>query len=83
MDLKERMEHMKRNPALLQSLMESQDGQRLLQLLQGSSSSNQLNQAAQQAADGNAAQMLQMLRHIMASPEGSDLVQRISQQFMK
>lgn len=83
MDQKEMMSRLQQNPAQLQSLMQSQDGQRLMQLLCGSSSGDQLSLAAQQAAAGNPAQILKMLQQITSSPEGAALVQRISQQFKR
>ena len=83
MDQKEIMEKLKQNPALLQSVMQSSDGQQLMRLLTGGDGGSQLNQATKQAAAGNTAQILQMLRQITASPEGSALIQRISQQLTK
>ena len=79
MDQKEMMERLKRDPAALQAVMQSQDGQMLLRLLSGSDGGRTL----QQAAAGDAAAMSQMLQGIMSSPRGAALVQRIGESLQK
>lgn len=79
MDQKEMMERLKRDPAALQAVMQSQDGQMLLRLLSGSDGGRTLQQAVRQAAAGDAAAMSQMLQGIMSSPRGAALVQRIGE----
>ena len=54
MDQKEIMERLKRDPAALQAVMQSQDGQMLLRLLSGSDGGRTLQQAVRQAAAGDA-----------------------------
>ena len=54
MDQKEMMERLKRDPAALQAVMQSQDGQMLLRLLSGSDGGRTLQQAVRQAAAGDA-----------------------------
>ena len=71
------------NPAALQSIMQSQDGQRLMQMLSGGDHGVSLNRAAAQAAGGNTADMVQMLKNVMSSPEGAALVQRIGESLQK
>lgn len=75
MDQKELMERLQRDPSALQRIIQSQDGQTLLRLLQ--SGGSRFDRAAKQAAAGNTAQMLQMLRTIMSTPEGAALLRRI------
>ena len=77
MDQKEMMERLKRDPAALQAVMQSQDGQMLLRLLSGSDGGRTLQQAVRQAA------MSQMLQGIMSSPRGAALVQRIGESLQK
>ena len=81
MDQKEMMERLKRDPAALQAVMQSQDGQMLLRLLSGSDGGRTLQQAVRQAAAGAA--MSQMLQGIMSSPRGAALVQRIGESLQK
>ena len=54
MDQKEMMERLKRDPAALQAVMGSRDGQMLLGLLSGSDGGRTLQQAVRQAAAGDA-----------------------------
>ena len=56
-----------KNKALLQSLMQSPDTQRLMELL------------SQNAAKGDTGALLGMVRQVMQSSEGARLVQNISQ----
>lgn len=83
MDQKEMMERLKRDPATLQAVMQSQDGQMLLRLLSGSDGGRTLQQAVRQAAAGDTAAMSQMLQGIMSSPRGAALVQRIGESLQK
>ena len=83
MDQKEMMERLKRDPAALQAVMQSQDGQMLLRLLSGSDGGRTLQQAVRQAAAGDASAMSQMLQGIMSSPQGAALVQRIGESLQK
>ena len=72
-------EQLKRNPAMLQSLMQSKDGQRLIQMLTQRDQGSGLKKAAQAASAGDTAQMVQMVQQIMKSPDGAALVERINQ----
>ena len=83
MDQADMIRQLKQNPAALQGVMQSQDGQRLMQLLNGTDGGAGLNRAAAQAAGGNTADMVQMLKKVMSSPEGAALVQRIGQSLQK
>lgn len=59
------------------------DGQRLLQLLSGSDGGQTLQQAAQQAESGSTAQLVQLLRRVMSTPDGAALAGRIMQQLQQ
>ena len=70
-------EQLKRNPALLRSLMLSPDGRQLMQMLSQEDHGTSLQRAAQAAAGGNPTEMVQMMNRIMQSPDGAALVERI------
>ena len=72
-------EQLKNNPAMLNALMRSKDGQTLMQMLTKNDQGAGLQRAVQSAARGNTAEMVQMMNRIMQSPEGSALIQRINQ----
>ena len=61
------IQQLRANPAMLQSLMQSQDGQALLRMLSAGDQGASLQRAAQSAAK------------VMKSPAGAELVQRINQ----
>ena len=83
MDQTDMIRRLKQNPAALQGVMQSQDGQKLMQMLSGADGGESLNRAATQAAGGNTGDMVQMLKNVMSSPEGAALVQRIGQSLQK
>ena len=64
-----------KNKALLQSLMQSPDTQRLMELL----SQNAGDGLKTAAAKGDTGALLGMVRQVMQSSEGARLVQNISQ----
>ena len=63
----------KRNPAIAQSLLQSGDGQRLMQML-----TSQDGGAALNAAAGNTKELATMLSNLMKSPEGMAIMNRIN-----
>ena len=77
------MEKLQKNPAAIHQLMQSKDGQTLMQMLNGTDSGTSLQKAVTQAAMGNTAQITQMLQKVMQSPEGAALISRISQSLQK
>ena len=77
------MEKLQKNPAAIYQLMQSKDGQTLMQMLNGTDSGASLQKAVAQAAMGNTAQITQMLQKVMQSPEGAALISRISQSLQK
>ena len=72
------IQQLKSNPAMLQALMQSRDGQDLLRMLSGGDQGASLQRAAQSAAKGNPAEMVRMVNQLMLSPDGAALVDRIS-----
>ncbi len=83
MDQRDMIERLKRDPAALQALMNSPDAQALMRMLQGGDGGQALNRAASQAAGGNTAQMTQMLKNIMSTPGGAQLIRRITKSLQK
>ncbi len=75
---KRMIQQLKANPAMLQSLMQSRDGQALMQMLSAGDQGASLQRAAQSAAKGNPAEMMRMMNQVMQSPAGAELVQRIN-----
>ena len=76
-------EQLKNNPAMLRSLMQSKDGQMLMQMLTQGDQGAGLKRAVQSAAKGNTAEMVQMVNRIMQSPNGAALVERINKAVQK
>ena len=83
MNQKELANRLRQNPDALQSVLRSPDGQRLLQLLSGSDGGQTLQQAAQQAESGSTAQLVQLLRRVMSTPDGAALAVLIMQQLQQ
>ena len=72
------IQQLKSDPAMLQALMQSRDGQALLQMLSGGDRRASLQRAAQSAARGDPAEMVRMVNRLMQSPDGAALVDRIN-----
>ena len=68
---------LRQNPAMLQSLMRSPDGQALLRMLTQQDQGASLKQAVQSAVQGDTAKMVEMVRGIMNSPDGAALVEAL------
>ncbi len=73
------VEKLRKNPAKLQALMQSQEGQSLMRALQGNDGGKTLQRAASQAAGGNSSEMVRLLQQVMSSPDGAALVQRMEE----
>ena len=71
-------EQLRKNPAALKALMQSRDGQALMQMLTQGDRGAGLQRAVQSAAKGDTTAMVQMVNQIMQSPEGAELVERIN-----
>ena len=76
-------EHLKQNPAMLKNLMQSRDGQTLMQMLTQKDQGAALQKAAQSAARGDPADMVRMVNQLMQSPDGAALVDRINKAMRK
>lgn len=76
-------EQLKNNPAMLQALMRSQDGQALMQMLTQGDRGAGLQRAVQSAARGNPADMVKLVNQVMQSPGGAELVARINKAVQK
>lgn len=72
-------EQLRQNPAMLQALMRSQDGQALMRMLTAQDQGAGLQKAVQSAVKGDTSQMVEMVRGIMQSPGGAELIERINQ----
>lgn len=74
-------DQLKKNPAMIRSLMQSQDGQALMRML--SQDGTGFQQATRAAAKGNPAQLADMVNRLMQSPEGAALAERINKAVQK
>ena len=63
--------------AAVQKLLKSEDTKRMIQLLEEQGS---VQDAARSAANGNPAQIMEMMKMLMNSKEGAQLVERIKGQ---
>lgn len=72
------IEKFRKNPAMAQSLLQSGDGQKLMQLLTQHDGGAALNRAAQNAAMGNTKELAAMLSGLMNSPDGMAVMKRIN-----
>lgn len=80
---KQLIESLQRNPAAVQALFQTPDGQRLMQMLTAGDQGASLQRAAQNASRGSTAEMVQMVSRVMKSPEGAALVERIQRAAQK
>ena len=76
-------EQLRRNPAMLKSLIQSRDGQTLMRMLTQADGGAGLQRAVQSAAKGDTAAVTRMVSQIMQSPEGAALVERINKAVQK
>ncbi len=76
---KRMMEQLKGNPAALRQLMQSRDGQTLMQALTRPDNGAGLQRAVQAAMQGNTNMMAELVNRVAQSPEGAALLERISQ----
>lgn len=70
-------QQMKNDPATIRNLMQSRDGQLLMQMLTRHDNGKSLQQAIYTATRGDASDMTNLVQQLMHSPEGAALVQRI------
>ena len=83
MNQSDMMAHLQRDPGTAQRVMESADGQALMQMLSGPDGGTGLQQAMAQASAGNTTQLASMLRQVMQSPEGATLIRNIGSNLLK
>jgi hypothetical protein len=83
MQQKDMMARLQRDPGAVQRVMESSDGQALMQMLSGTDGGTGLQQAMAQASSGNTAQLAEMIRQVMQSPQGAALVRNIGTSLLK
>ena len=76
---KRMMDHLKSNPAALRQLMQSRDGQSLMQALTRPDNGAGLQRAVQAAMQGNTNVMAELVNRVAQSPEGAALLERMSQ----
>lgn len=76
-------EQLKKNPAMLKNLMQSHDGQALMQMLTQGDRGASLQRAVQSAAKGDTSAIVQMMNQVMQSPGGAELVERINKAVQK
>ena len=72
------MEQLKSNPAALRKLMQSRDGQTLMQDLTRPDNGSGIQRAVQAAMQGNTNIMADLVNRVAQSPEGAALLERIS-----
>ena len=77
-NMKRTIEALKTNPDAAQALFQSQDGRRLMEMLTKGDQGAALQRAAANASHGNLNEMMQMIKQVIASPEGAALARRIS-----
>ena len=75
------VEQLKRDPARLQALLRSPDGQALLQLLNRDGPDTPLQQAAQSASQGNPAEAARLVGQYLKTPDGASLAERVRKLF--
>ena len=76
-------EQLRKDPAALKSLMQSRDGQTLMQMLTQGDRGAGLQRAVQSAAKGDTSAIVQMMNQVMQSPGGAELVERINKAVQK
>ena len=83
MDIQQLLKQVKNDPQMVQRIMQSPDGQKLMQMLTQSDGRSSLVQAPSSANSGSTAQMVAMLKKVMQSPEGSALINRLGSQMQQ
>ena len=73
-------EQLKKNPALLQTLLRSSDGQALLRML-NQNGGNNLRDAVRDASRGKPEEAMRLVNQFMQTPDGAALAARIQKTF--
>lgn len=77
------VEQLKRNPAQLQDLLRSPDGQALMQMLNQSNQGAEFQNAARSASNGDPAEAMKLVNQYLKTPSGAALAKRIQKTFGK
>ena len=77
------IQQLKSNPAMLQALMQSRDGQALMQMLTRNDQGAGLQRAVQSATKGDTSHIVRLVQQLMQSPDGAELVERINKAVSK
>ena len=80
---KRMMDQLKADPAALRQLMQSRDGQALMQALTRPDNGAGLQRAMQSAMHGDMNVMAELVGPLAQSPEGAALMERVSQRLQK
>lgn len=80
---KRMMDQLKADPAALRQLMQSRDGQALMQALIRPDNGAGLQRAMQSAMHGDMNVMAELVGRVAQSPEGAALMERVSQRLQK
>ena len=80
---KRMMERLKADTAALRRLMQSRDGQALMQALTRPDNGAGLQRAIQSAMHGDMNVMAELVGRVAQSPEGAALMERVSQRLQK
>lgn len=75
------VEQLKKNPAMLQKLLRSPDGQALMQMLNQGNQGAKLRDAVKDASKGNPAEAVKMVNQFIQTPDGAALAARIQKIF--
>lgn len=76
-------QQMKNDPSTIRNLMQSRDGQMLIQLLTQQDNGKSLQQAIYTATRGDPSAMSALVQQMTQSKEGADLVSRIQKTLSK
>ena len=76
-------QQIKSDPTTIRNLMQSHDGQLLMQMLTRKDNGKSLQQAVHSATRGDTSDMVTLVQQMMSSQEGADLVARIQKNLIK
>lgn len=77
------IQKLKDNKALAEQIMQSSEGQQLLNMLSQNDGGQALNHAAEAASQGNTQELATMLSQMMKSPNAKVLMERLNEQAKK
>lgn len=71
------IENLKQNKRLAEGIMQSADGQKLMNMLTGGDGGAALNRAAQSAAHGDTRELAQMIQTLMKNKDAAAIMNRL------